>query len=271
MTVTDVSALLRQDDGRGSRQWKMRIFEQIEALRQFRDEGSFSDHLIEIIRSLGLDFYVLVSFNVDKNGEIDFDSHRHLIDTTLTWCQTYTERNWIYADPFLHYAMASVEPVLFSKIRAESIGQRQMLKDAAESGIRSGIVFPSKLYHGGVHVVLYLIGSDEPRDVEPFLLTQRSLLRMLCSEVVEWWLARQKETVLASLDIDDQQLSILDLERRKLTSEEIASQLGMTVSQVNNAFRRINSALGVKNKADAVRKVMNYGLLLVENEAVTWE
>lgn len=266
--LTDLCSLAQPDDGPGSRRWRILQLDRIESLKVLRDEASFSEHLIEIVRAFGLDYYVLVSFNVDKDGEIDFESHRHLVDCDVSWCQTYQERNWVYSDPFLHYAMASVEPVLFSRIRIESVGQRRMIEDAANFGIRSGIVFPSRIYHGGQHVVLYLVGKQEPAAVEPFLFAQRTLLRTLFSEVVEWWLQRQKDEMLASLDITEQHLRMLDMERQHFTSEEIAAEIGLTVSQVNNNFRRINSALGVRNKADAVRKVMNYGLLLIEMESV---
>ena len=108
------------------------------------------------------------------------------------------------------------------------------------------IYFPDEFPPGGEHKVLVTILDDEAGDV----VFSENRLNWLRACVVD------QEALL-----NDRQTQILVLASKGLTSKEISEELGMTFGAVRNQFYRIYRTLEVKNRAEAIYKGIEIGLI----------
>lgn len=217
-----------------------------------------------LMRSLlpffGLESYVFVSLKREDPTE---ESCRFFIGCAPEWCQMYNARKWFAIDPSIQYALRNTSPMLGSAIKPESPGQMEMLSTAVEYGFRSGMVIP---VHGGVkaRIGLLYLGSSRPAPkVEPQLLRSKNLLRAVALELYEWWNATIQAEAIYGLRFNELDLQLLRMEYEGLTTAEAARELGLSQSQINNRFRRINAKLKVGSKKFAVEKAIELGVLRV--------
>lgn len=227
-------------------------------IKECESEVDIKAVLRPLIRYFGAESFVFVSMRHDDARR---ESYQYFIGCLPAWCQLYNRRRWYAIDPFVKYALSHSTPILGSAIVAESPGQAEMLAAAAQNGFRSGMVIPS---HGGSRSrvgVLYVGSPLPPEDVEPHLLQHRVMLRAVSLELLEWWQAKLKANDVRHVKLSSYDLNLLALQRDGYTSEESAQELGLTTSQVNNRYRRINARLCVANKAMAVERAVELGLL----------
>ena len=230
----------------------------ISRIKECESEVEVEAVLRPLIRFFGAQSYVFVTM---RHDDLKRDTYRYLIGCLPAWCQLYNQRRWYAIDPFVQYALSNSAPILGSAITAESAGQADMLAAAAQNGFRSGMVIPA---HGGSRLrvgVLYLGTPLSPEEAEPQLLAYRTMLRALSLELLEWWQARLKEEELSDINLDDDDVSLLALQREGYTAEEAAHELGLTTSQIHNRYRRINSKLSVASKKQAVERAIDLGFL----------
>lgn len=227
-------------------------------IKECGNEVEIEAVLRPLIEYFGARSYVFVAMPRD---DVRRETYRYLIGCLPAWCQLYNARRWYAIDPFVNYALSNSAPILGTAIKAESPGQADMLAAAAQHGFRSGIVIPA---HGGSRSrvgVLYVGSPLEPQEIEPRLLANRTMLRAVALELLEWWQARLTAEALDDVSLDDQDLALLALQREGYTAEQSAQELGLSTSQVHNRYRRINGKLAVTSKRQAVERALELGLL----------
>lgn len=230
----------------------------VSRIKECESELQIEALLRPLIRFFGAESFVFVTM---RHDDLKRETYRYLIGCLPAWCQLYNQRRWYAIDPFVMYALSNSAPILGSAIVAESAGQAEMLAAAAQNGFRSGMVIPA---HGGSRLrvgVLYVGSPRSPEEAEPQLLANRTLLRAVSLELLEWWQARLKAEELSDINLDDDDVNLLALQREGYTAEETAQELGLTTSQVHNRYRRINSKLSVASKKQAVERALDLGLL----------
>ena len=67
--------------------------------------------------------------------------------------------------------------------------------------------------------------------------------------------------MLARCRFDKLDLRLLELERDGFTADEAGTLLGLTTSQINGRFRRINEKFEVQHKKYAVQRALELGIL----------
>lgn len=227
-------------------------------IKECESEVEIHSLLHPLIRFFGAQSFVFVTM---RHDDVKRESYKYFIGCLPAWCQLYNQRKWYAIDPFVTYALSNSTPILGSGIVAESPGQADMLAAAGQYGFRSGMVIPA---HGGSQSrvgVLYVGSPLPPEEAEPRLLAHRAMLRAVSLELLEWWQAKLKSYELRDIKLDDDDVSLLALQREGYTAEETAQELGLTTSQVYNRYRRINSKLSVTNKKKAVERAVELGLL----------
>lgn len=230
----------------------------ITRIKDCRSETEVAAILRPLIQFFGLESYVFVSLNRDDEGR---ESHRFLIGCRPEWCQMYNARKWFAIDPFIAHALRSSEPIVGSKIKAESAGQIELLATAREHGFHSGMVVPA---HSGVKSrigVLYLGSPRTPDEVEPRLLQSRSFLRAIALELFEWHQAKLQADMLGNVAFDDADIELLREVHDGYHSKDLGRAKNLSVSQVNNRFRRINAAFKVRSRKAAAAKAVDLGVL----------
>lgn len=222
------------------------------------NEVEVANLLRPLVQELGADSYVFIHLNRDRQNR---ENYRYLIGCSPKWCQMYNANKWFAIDPFIQYALNNSGPILGSGIRAESVGQQELMSSAAENGFRSGMVIPA--HAGNQHRlgVLY-VGSSKPAiQVEVGFLRNRNYLRAISLELFEWMEAKLHTEIVARLQLDNLDLELLRLELQGFTAEDSANMLGCTTAIVNHRFLRINDKLEVHHKKDATKKAIELGIL----------
>ena len=108
------------------------------------------------------------------------------------------------------------------------------------------IYFPDELPPGGEHRVLVTILDEETGDI----VIPENRLNWLKTCVVD------EKAIL-----NDRQTKILALAGKGLKSRQIADELHMTFGSVRNQLSRIYRKLEVKNRAEAISKGIEIGLI----------
>ena len=108
------------------------------------------------------------------------------------------------------------------------------------------IYFPDELPPGGEHRVLVTILDEETGDT---VISQNRL---------NWLRAC---TVDEKAVLNDRQTKILALASKGMKSRQIADELHMTFGSVRNQLSRIYRKLEVKNRAEAISKGIEIGLI----------
>jgi DNA-binding NarL/FixJ family response regulator len=108
------------------------------------------------------------------------------------------------------------------------------------------IYFPDELPPGGEHRVLVTILDEEIGDA---VISQNRL---------NWLKAC---TVDEKAILNDRQTKILALASKGLKSRQIADELHMTFGSVRNQLSRIYRKLEVKNRAEAISRAIEVGLI----------
>ena len=234
------------------------VHDAILRIKDCRGESEVASLLQDITRSFGVTSYVFVSIRSDDSGSAN---HRYLIGCTPKWCQIYTAKKWIYIDPFIQFARSNSTPIPGSAIQPKTSGQAELLAAAAENGFRSGAVIPAHSGNSKRIGVLYL-GSELPPDqIEPKLMQNRSLLRAVAMEIFEWWDARIRAEVIASLNVNDVDVALLKLVHEGFTAEEIAKLLNIAKPVIQTKIRHLNEKFEVHSKKQAAEKAIELGIL----------
>jgi DNA-binding CsgD family transcriptional regulator len=234
-------------------------YNELSNISSCQSHGELMELIGSLLRRIGIESFVFIYFEkkIEKRNNI-----RHLIGCNKSWVIEYSKRKWFSIDLFSSYSRLFDRPVLISDFSIESRGQRDLMDHYHSHGFRSGMVIPSHSLSND-RVGVFIVGNDCVNLKGNIVFSKNTfLLREISLEILNWLNA-----YLQPKNIDVRQLSELDLKLLKFgffdenTSNDIALLSNLTVSQVNNRFRKINRLFGVDNRKDAANIAMGLGII----------
>ncbi len=127
---------------------------------------------------------------------------------------------------------------------------------------------PAPSYNGVDKVMLSVTAKDLPPDQFSNLIKKHEKMLRLLVQVIDylWWSRWPNERTLKSVEqfnqIPPQALRVLEtLANGDLTLKQVAEELNMAVSTVNNHISTAKKVLGTKTIYKAIRKAVNLGVI----------
>lgn len=216
----------------------------------------------DIVKLLGAQWFVYTTL-LPPELKSSNESYRFFIGCPPELCQIYSKRMWIMVDPFFDYAKTSNVPIVGSKIRAQTPGQREIMRVSAEHGFRSGLIVPT---HTSMAAnkrmgVLY-IGSELPEEIgEPMLLKKRIQFAALGNELLLWWNNRLRQQAMRKYSLTDEDIVLLQLSKKCLVASEIAAVFDISVTATYRKLNLIKEKFNVEKIDHAVIEADSLGLL----------
>lgn len=239
--------------------YSARVSEVVQQIPTAADESEAVSLLDEAAGYLGADVAAFVSFVRDDGMH---ESYRFLLACDPVWCHEYEQRAWYANDPWLGYALSHSEPIRASDIPICSGHERAVVELAADFGFRSAVIVPAPSSGGLTRLGVLCLGSSangyfEGDGFGPLKVAARGL----AMELHEWWIAHIKRELIAQSRIDDDDLVLLQCERRGCSTKAIAAELGISTGSINSRFQRMIQKLGVPNRKAAATMAAEYGLI----------
>jgi DNA-binding CsgD family transcriptional regulator len=218
-----------------------------------------NEALWEISDHLGADGAVFTSFARDDETR---ESYKFVVACPARWCMEYNQNAWYAADPCLLYALANNEPELIQNLTLRSRGQKNMMAAAKDAGFVSGVVIPAHSPSGRSRIGVMYIGSRDPDYFnEAKLRKHRMLLRSVSSEMLDWFVRDEKKALLPLGDLSKEELELLKMTHGGYKSTEIADNLSLTKSAIDQKLFRLAKRFGTGSRKTAAAIAFRCGLL----------
>ena len=224
-----------------------------------QDEACVLEALDEASKALGATSAVFASF---IRGDDSKESFRFVCTCDPLWCLEYQRQGWYTQDAWFHYASSSSEPTSASNIPLRNNPQRRARALAEKHGAVSAYIVPAPSYSGLSRVGVLMLGSPHVGYFDTTATTPLKLLaRSLAMEMHEWWVRRVRRDILSAQRITDEDLELLALERRGLTTKEICQLLSISPGAADSRFQRLGAKLNAPNRKATARLAAEYGLI----------
>jgi DNA-binding CsgD family transcriptional regulator len=106
------------------------------------------------------------------------------------------------------------------------------------------------------------LGSNSPGFFEtPGFGAVTVVARPLAAALLEGSIRSTRDELVHAWRIKPKELALLDLQRRGMSTKQIAATLGVSPHSVNSYFQRVNAKLGVLNRKEAAHLAAEYGLI----------
>lgn len=236
----------------------------LQAIQAIEGASTYADVLksVEDARdAVGADQAAFVSF---IRNDISRASFRFLAACNPAWCVDYqvTLNAWFSSDAWLIYAMSNSEPLAASRIPLRTKTQREAVALAARYGVASAYIVPAPASAGISRLGVLCLTSDREGYFESSATSLiKPLVRGLAMELHEWWVRTVRTEIIEDRALTEEDLEILRLEARQLSTKEIARELGVSTSSVDSRFQRINAKLDTPSRKAASRYAGEYGLI----------
>jgi DNA-binding CsgD family transcriptional regulator len=215
--------------------------------------------LYEAARLVGADVAAFASFMHDDEY---YDSYRFILACDPLWCHAYEKDACYMHDPWLSYARRHAEPVLAHRLPARTEKAQAVSALASEFGFVSALIVPAQAPHGLTRLGALCIGS---RHLDFFddasLPTLTFGVTALALRLHEWQVAQLRSELLQHTSLTPEDLALLKHQLAGLKSKEVARATQTTPVAVDSHWQRLNTKLGVSNRASAVRRATEYGLI----------
>ena len=227
--------------------------------------------MLEIAQSLGFDSFMYGMCLEDPRPNHE---SRTFVWTTLPreWVQIYDRKSYVEVDPRLTHTWNRTAPYIWdsSAIRGEWQVE-EFLRDAAQFGIRSGVVVS---FRDSRHarIVVALNSAITPVSARRQALIQRRLgdiiLLAMCFHdlfmanfVDEGLVPHQQGTPLSP-----RERQCLRMAARGMTSSDIGTKLGITERTANFHFSNLITKLGVLNRHEAIARAITTGIISLHDQ-----
>ncbi len=215
--------------------------------------------LQESVKMLGAEQAYFVSFVRD---ETDLAACRFMLACDARWCRRYLDADGQNHDPWLNYATHHSEPVAASALWVCEPEHQQVIDLAIQCGFASTLLVPAHSGLGQSRISLLCLGSPTVGHFERDSLgVLKIVARALACELHEWWTARIRRELLAHTRISPTELALMRHQRAGHSSKRIAAELHVSPSSINSRFQRLHAKLGVPNRRQAARLLVDCGLL----------
>jgi DNA-binding CsgD family transcriptional regulator len=217
------------------------------------------DLLHEATNRLGADVSYFVTF---IREDISHSSFRFLLACDPQWCVEYESAGWYADDPWLAYGRAHAEPVLASRLTLDTDKEREIVRLAARHHFESTLIVPAPSSGGLTRLGMLCLGSATPRFFEDAGFAALTVAaRALATGLHEWSTAQLRRELMEAARISNEELMLLDRQRRGLTTKRIANASGISHASINSRFQRLIAKLDVPNRREAARLAAEYGLI----------
>jgi DNA-binding CsgD family transcriptional regulator len=211
-------------------------------------EGQFA-RITEVATRLQARWWVFILFTRSQWASKPIGRHHFLGNVPAEWLQRYAGRYWYLNDACLQYASHRTEPIRISDLIAETEGQRVIMAAAAAMGLREGILVPCYSSSPAIAGALKFY-YDDPQTIDPAVLANhRTMLRAVATAILDRELIAVQRELRERARLTDQDLEILRLGDKGLSSREIAGLLSSKPRTVDRAFQRIATALALPGRA----------------------
>ena len=208
---------------------------------------------------MGAEQAVFVSY---LRGEDSHESYRFMLAADPRWCFEYQARAWYGSDPWLLYATIETDPTCASRIPAVTGEQKAVQALAEKYGMVSVCIAPAGAAETSPRVGMLALGS--PRrgyfEGEGFALF-RVLARGLAMELHGWWSDYERNELIRELRLTEEDLRLLQLERRGAGTKQAAGELGTSTASIDSRWQRLNRKLGSPHRQSTTRLAVKYGLI----------
>jgi DNA-binding CsgD family transcriptional regulator len=212
----------------------------------------------------GLSYVVARGDGRATTGEIAWSTHPR------SWSVLYRRAAYAAVDPRLTHTRHRVMPYLWDSADPVDDGHaRRFVQDAAQFGIRSGVVV--SLHDGASgHVALTFDSASSPitdarREEVIASLGDLTLLAMALHEgVLSWRVAKSTAREHAGPRLTQRECDCLKFAARGMTSADIGNKLSVTERTVNFHFGRLRRKLGALNRPEAIAKGVSMGFVTLD-------
>lgn len=188
---------------------------------------------------------------------------RFMLACDARWCRRYLAAGCQNHDPWLVYATHHSEPTAASALDVVATEHRQVVALIREGGFVSTLLVPAHSGLSQARTSLLCLGSGtvdhfERRDSA----AHRILARALAAELHEWWSARIRRELIDAAQLTPIELSLVRHQCAGHSSKRIASELHVSPASIDSRFQRLHAKLGVLNRRQAARLLVDCGLIL---------
>ena len=217
-----------------------RVSEVVLRIETTSDPASLVQFLREATGLVGADVAAFVSFIDD--GECE--SFRYLLACDPQWCVDYEQRAWYADDPWLAYARRHAEPIRASEIASSGPVQAEVVRLAEKYGFRSTAIVPAPSSGGLSRLGMLCLGSSSAGYFEEAGFgAVKVVARPLAAALLEGCIRSTRDELISAWGVNSKELALLDLERRGMTTKQIAASLGVSPHAVDSYFQRLNRKL----------------------------
>lgn len=188
---------------------------------------------------------------------------RFMLACDARWCRRYLDAGCQNHDPWLTYATHHSEPIAASALAVCAREHRQVVDLASQCGFVSTLLVPAHSGPSQSRISLLCLGSPTVGHFERNGLGALKIVaRALACELHEWWSARLRRELLATTHISPTELTLMRHQCAGHSSKHIAAELHVSPSSIDSRFQRLHAKLGVPNRRQAARLLVDCGLIL---------
>lgn len=212
------------------------------------------------VEPLGADQAYFVTFVRDDH---DLVICRYLLACDALWCRLYLAAGCQHHDPWLIYATYHAEPIAASSLDVVATEHRQVVALIREGGFQSALLVPAHAGLSQSRTSLLCLGFRTPGHYEGELPDRlRLLARALAAELHDWWGARIRRELVDQAQLTPIELSLVRHQCAGHGSKRIADELKVSPASIKSRFQRLHAKLGVINRREAARLLVDCGLIL---------
>lgn len=258
-SASTADAPRRLQEVTGQADFAARALAAIQSVCTAQDEAAVLDALSATAKALGAEMAVFASFIRNQDSK---ESFRFVCDCDPTWCLEYQRQGWYTQDAWFSYASTNSEPTSANNIPLRNKPQKLARELAAKHGAVSAYIVPAPSGSGLSRVGVLMLGSAQPNYFEsPATAPVKLLARSLAMELHEWWVRRVRNEILTTQRITQEDLALLTLERRGLSTKEICEVLRISPGSADSRFQRLSAKLNAPNRRATARLAAEYGLI----------
>lgn len=227
-------------------------------------EASNEAQLFELVHracaAAGADNWFYYWFTLDAS-EHDIVRQDILVGGNGAWPQLYTFRHGYLADPAVAYARADASPARRSSLYRLLPRDHWLNVDASAYEIQDGVFFPAHHRTRSTFGLLHVSTSVRDAKGEERLWGNRSFLRALAADLLDWRMMRQQIGLIRQFDLTREYLTILWVIDRGGEAQHVASELDISIGAVYRLFRKINEKMDCRHIRASAHKAKQLGLL----------
>ena len=235
-----------------------RVSEVTLKLDSARNVADVADRLKEAVALLGADVGVFVSYFVGHREQ----SYRFFLACDPRWYVEYEQSAWYADDPWLEYASRHALPILSRDIPIENAAKETIVQIAGRYGFSSAIIVPAPAGRDLTRLGMLCLGSSDPACFEGDAFRPVTVAaRPLAMGLLDWSTREARQALLRSTRLSPEDLHLLELVWRGLSTKEIAKALDTTPTSLNSRFQRLIAKFGARSKEEAAQLAVEYGLI----------